>query len=141
MKAAEFLVALSLAFLLSAGSAYAQDPDEDPGDEGELTIRLIPDPEMGLPDAVTDPIALPEAASGEGVTSEPPGIAIANEARMRRLDGLATATAARADGRLFGENMAAEAQGDRETISPGKATDLPARPDLPKLPPDGPKTA
>ena len=138
MKAAEFLSALSLAFLLSAGSAYAQDPGEDPGDEGELTIRLIPDPAAGLPEAVTKPIALPlpDEQSGEGMTRSADGLIRANARLTRdgRVAGLAIATDARNRGSEFGADMALEAQSNRENFSRGNASDLPARPDLPNLP-------
>lgn len=139
MKSAEFLSALSLVFLLSAGSAYAQDPGEDPGDEGEMTIRLIPDPDTDLPGAVTKPIALPDAASGgEGVMNSAAGLAMAAGRLQRRQDGLDTAAAARADGRAFGAAMVEAAQADRANLSRANASDLPTPPDLPNLPPDGP---
>ena len=137
MKAAKFLGALSLAFLLSAGLADAQGTDEDPGDEGELTITLIPDPEADLPEAVTKTIELPEFASDEGRTNSADGLEIANEARNRRQAGLDTAADARERGAEFGADMAEAAQENRENAGRGSAPDRPDLPDLPDLP-DGP---
>lgn len=137
MKSATFLGTLSLAFLLGAGLAHAQGTDEDPGDEGELTITLIPDPEADLPEAVTKTIELPEAASDEGRMRSTDGRAIADDRLELRQAGLDTAAEAREFGREFGENMAEAAKENRENFSRGNAPDLPELPDLPDLP-DGP---
>lgn len=138
MRSAEFLSALSLAFLLSAGSAYAQATDEDAGNEGDLTITLIPDPEADLPEAVTKQISLPlPNASDAGNEHSADGRAIADDRLERRQAGLDTAAEAREFGREFGENMAEAAKENRENFSRGNAPDLPALPDLPDLP-DGP---
>ncbi len=136
MESVKFLSVLSLAFLLSAGSAYAQATDENGGDEGELTITLIPDPEADLPEAVTKQISLPlPNASDADNENSADGRAIADGRLVRRQDSLDTATDARNRGSEFGADMAADAQLNRENFSRGDALDLPGLvPDIPVVP-------
>ena len=105
-------VASALACLFSA-SVLAQS--------GEETVVLLPEG-AELPDVVTAAIDLPRDADGE---YRPSAHAIESSAK-----GLATANAAREDGRAFGAQMAANAADNRETNSRG------SRPDLRDLLPD-----
>jgi hypothetical protein len=134
MKAIKFMSAISAAFLLTAGSVNAQDTDENIGDEGELTMTLIPDANANLPEAVTRMIELPESASNEGRTNSAGGLETANDARTRRQAGLETANDARERGREFGADMAEAAQSNRENVGRGAMPDRPNFPDLPNLP-------
>ncbi|MEX0959228.1 MAG: hypothetical protein WDZ63_08065 [Burkholderiales bacterium] len=72
------LAAVLLAF--AAGAALAQD--------GEITLQVIEDE---LPLAVTEPIALPSDADSDAVLDSESGLRTANEARLRRNEGLNTA--------------------------------------------------
>jgi hypothetical protein len=112
MKSTGSLAVATLAWTLS-GWALAQD--------GEETIVLVPEG-VELPDVVTEAIDLPKNADGEYIASDK---GVENSA-----DGLATANAAREDGRAFGQEMAAAAQDNRESRSRG------SRPDLSDLRPD-----
>ena len=125
MRSIKSLSAASLALLLFiTGSIYAQETDENTGDEGELTITLIPDPQADLPEAVTKQISLPlPNASDAGNEHSADGRAIADDRLERRQAGL---------------DMAADAQENRENFSRGNAPDLPELPDLPPNLPDGP---
>lgn len=131
MKLKSLVAATSL---ILSGYAFAQD--------GEQTIALIPEG-AELPDVVTAAIDLPKDADGEYRPS-----ARAVEASAK---GIATANAAREDGRAFGERMAAQAKEDRELRTRGERPDfaellpdqvpddvslptLPERPELPELP-------
>lgn len=113
-------VASALACAFSA-SALAQN--------GEETVVLLPEG-AELPDVVTAAIDLPKDAAGE---YRPSVKAVEHSAQ-----GLATANAAREDGRAFGAQMAANAAANRETSSRGARPDLSGRlPDhvtLPSLP-------
>ena len=81
MRFVKSLSAASLALLLFiTGSIYAQETDENTGDEGELTITLIPDPQADLPEAVTKQISLPlPNASDAGNEHSADGRAIADD--------------------------------------------------------------
>ena len=124
MKSTSSLFAVALACSL-CGSALAQ--------RGEETIVLLPEG-VELPDVVTNAIDLPKDENGEYRASEE---AIAHSAK-----GIATANAAREDGRTFGEQMAATARENREDHVRGRMSDLSdLRPDdvpdnatLPELP-------
>jgi hypothetical protein len=125
MKLTMLTVALAMTL---GGSALAQD--------GEATIVLLPEG-AELPDVVTAALDLPKdengdyRASEEGVAHSTKGLEIANEAR--------------ADGRAFGEQMAASAKENREEHTRGQMPDLrdlrpdhvpdnAALPELPELP-------
>ena len=124
MRSIKSLSTASLALLLFiTGSIYAQETDENTGDEGELTITLISDPLADLPEAVTKQISLPlPNASDAGNEHSADGRAIADDRLERRQAGL---------------DMAEAAQENRENFSRGYAPDLPELPVLPDLP-DGP---
>ena len=116
------LVAATL--LALSGYAFAQD--------GEQTIALLPEG-AELPDVVTAAIDLPKDADGE---YRPSVRAIESSAH-----GIATANAAREDGRAFGERMAAQAKEDRELRTRGERPDqvpddvsLPTPPEPPQRP-------
>ena len=112
MKNTSAFIASAIACLLSAPS-LAQN--------GEETVVVLPE-SAELPDVVTAAIDLPKDADGE---YRPSVQAIESSAK-----GLATANAAREDGRAFGAQMAANAADNRETHTRG------ARPDLSDLLPD-----
>lgn len=76
---------LCLAF--AAGTAFAQD--------GEITMQVI---EGELPEAVTESITLPGDADPDAVIDSKFGLDTANEARLRRNQGLDTAREAMASG-------------------------------------------
>jgi hypothetical protein len=128
--------------LTIGGPAFAQD--------AEQTIVLLPQ-DAQLPDVVTAAIDLPKDADGEYRPSA--------KAVERSAEGIATANAAREDGRAFGQSMAAQAKENRELRTRGERPDLgallpdqvpdhvqlptlPERPDLPETPasPDLPVT-
>ncbi|HEY3515596.1 MAG TPA: hypothetical protein VGL98_01020 [Gammaproteobacteria bacterium] len=112
MKYISPFVASALACLFSA-SSLAQT--------GEETVVLLPEG-AELPDVVTAAIDLPRDTAG---AYRPSAQAVESSAK-----GLATANAAREDGRAFGAQMAANAADNRETHARG------ARPDLSDLLPD-----
>ena len=131
MKPASLVTAVLLAL---SGYAFAQD--------AEQTIALLPK-DAELPDVVTAAIELPKDANGEYRPSV--------KAVERSAEGIATANAAREDGRAFGESMAAQAKDNRELRTRGERPDfddllpervpddvsvpaLPERPELPELP-------
>lgn len=134
MKTTKYIGAISMAFLLTSGSVNAQDTDENVGDEGELTMTLIPDANADLPEAVTRMIELPESASDEGRANSAGGLETANDARTRRQAGLDTANDAKERGREFGADMAEAAQNNRANAGRGATPDRPNFPDLPDLP-------
>lgn len=122
----------AIVLLLSAGQAWTQD--EAPVD-GEATIRLMGNAEAQLPDAVTNPIALPENVDVDSAAVEhaEDGIIKANENRMRREQGLTTADEAQERGAELTE----AAEENRENR--GRSEDAPdpgERPDVPQ-PPNG----
>jgi hypothetical protein len=112
MKNTGAFIASAFACLLSA-SSLAQN--------GEQTVVLLPE-DAALPEVVTAAIDLPRDATGE---YRPSANAVESSAK-----GLATANAAREDGRAFGTQMAANAAENRETHARG------SRPDLSDLLPD-----
>lgn len=131
MKPANLVTGVLVAL---SGYAFAQN--------GEQTIALLPE-DAELPDVVTAAIDLPKDADGEYRPSV--------KAVERSAEGIATANAAREDGRAFGQSMAAQAKEDRELRTRGERPDfgdlvpeqvpddvslptLPERPELPELP-------
>ena len=131
MKPASLVAAALLAL---SGYAFAQD--------GEQTIALLPQ-DAELPDVLTAAIDLPKDADGEYRPSV--------KAVERSAEGIATANAAREDGRAFGQSMAAQAKENRELRTRGERPDfadllpeqvpddvtlptLPERPELPEPP-------
>ena len=131
MKPTSLLIATVMTL---SGYAYAQD--------GEQTIALLPEG-AELPDVVTAAITLPKDANGE--------YRPAAKAVERSAEGIATANAAREDGRAFGESTAAQARENRELRARGERPNLadrvpdqvpdhvtlptlPERPALPELP-------
>jgi hypothetical protein len=123
----------AIALLLSFGSAWSQDDVTET--EAEATIRLMGAAEAELPDAVTKEITLPDSVSEDSAAVENAarGLETANENRLRRENGLATADEARERG----AEMAEDAMENRE--SRGRSDDLPDRPDVPEPPtPPGP---
>jgi hypothetical protein len=102
------LKSLAAATLLTlSGYAFAQD--------AERTIALLPE-DAELPDVVTAAIDLPRDADGEYRPSA--------QAVERSADGIATANAAREDGRAFGASMAAQARENRELRARGERPDF-----------------
>jgi hypothetical protein len=112
------------------------------GQSGEQTIALLPE-DAELPEVVTAAIDLPKDAEGD---YRPSATAVERSAA-----GIATANAAREDGRAFGERTAAQAKENRELRTRGERPDLaellpdqvpddvtlptlPDRPELPELP-------
>ena len=89
---------------------------------GTQTIVLMPEG-AELPEAVTRVIDLPKNENGE---YRPAAAAVENSAR-----GLAIANEARENGRAFGQEMAAQAQENRENKARGERPDVP-----PGQPPD-----
>ena len=130
------IIASAFACVLSA-SSLAQN--------GEQTVVLLPEG-AELPDVVTAAIDLPRDADGE---YRPSANAVESSAK-----GLATANAAREDGRAFGAQMAANAADNRETRARGSRPDLserlpdqvpdhvslPSLPEPPAAPPETPVT-
>ena len=131
MKPANLVTGVLVAL---SGYAFAQN--------GEQTIALLPE-DAELPDVVTAAIDLPKDADGEYRPSV--------KAVERSAEGIATANAAREDGRAFGESMAAQAKENRELRARGERPDvddllpeqvpddvslptLPERPEPPELP-------
>ena len=126
----KYLLIGTVALLMNFSGAWAQD-----NDEVESTIRLMGAAEAALPDAVTKEITLPESVSEDAVAVENAarGLETANENRMRREKGLATADEAS----QRGAEMAEEAMQNRENR--GRSEDRPAPPDIPEPPaPPGP---
>jgi len=118
-----------LSLLFSASPLLAEDPED--ADELDATMRLMGNAEAQLPEAVINPISMPdhlEEDSAAAVNSES-GHLQANEARKRREQGLATADAA--------QDMAEAAKETRENH--GRSEDLPDPPNRPEVPnPGGP---
>jgi hypothetical protein len=122
-----------IALLISYGGAWAQEGEGD--EDAEATIRLMGAAEAELPDAVTKEISLPESVTEDSAAVEnaASGLDTANENRMRREEGLATADEARERG----AEMANEAKENRENR--GRSEDRPDPPDDPGSPsPPGP---
>ena len=123
------LVLIGVVVLLTGyTSAWSQEDEEN----AEATIRLMGAAEAVLPDAITKEIALPESVvvDSAAVDSAAAELTTANENRLRREDGLATADEAREKG----ADMADDAMENRE--SRGRSAD---RPDVPEPPtPPGP---
>jgi hypothetical protein len=137
MKRANQLLATTLALVLGASPAFAQDAGEDDGDL-DVTMRLLP-ANAELPDAATREIELPVNDEGEFRASE--------QGIENSLAGIETANAAREDGRAFGQEAAAAAQENRENMGRGSRPDLeellPEQvPNVPEIPdrPDRPET-
>jgi hypothetical protein len=110
------------------------------GQNGEETVVLLPEG-AELPDVVTAAIDLPKDADGE---YRPSAKAVESSAK-----GLATANAAREDGRAFGAQMAANAADNRETHAretrrdlsehlPDQVPDHVTPPEIPVTPPETP---
>lgn len=110
---------------LGADWTFAQDA---PGDDLEITMTLMP--EGGeLPDAVTRELALPVFPEGDENEGQP---IPSQQGVDNSAAGLDIANQARAEGRAFGQDIAAAAQENRENLGRG------ARPeDLPLGPPEG----
>jgi hypothetical protein len=138
MRYRELVAMLALASLWCGSPAVAQ---EKGADNLELTMTLLPETAT-VPDAVTKTIELPAPASEQAGEHSASGTATANQSRERREAGLDTAAAAREQGRQFGQDMAAEAQQNREDHAhgnPPSPPDHPAPPDHPSPPnPPGP---
>lgn len=90
MKLKMLVIAMGLPLALSAGYLQAQETEDDL----DVTMSVLEEGET--PDAALEPIALPEDASETAVESS--------------AAGLATANAAREDGRAFGASRAEEAR-------------------------------
>jgi hypothetical protein len=125
---------MTATLLTLSGYAFAQD--------GEQTIALLAEG-AELPDVVTAAIDLPKDADGDYRPSA--------NAVGRSAEGIATANAAREDGRAFGQATAAQAKENRELRTRGERSDfadllpdqvpddvtlptLPERPESPELP-------
>jgi hypothetical protein len=140
-----FAVLFALAALSFRLPAFAQENSSDTDENLELTMTLLPEAAT-LPDAVTKTIELPEPASETGADSSAQGLATANEARDHSDQsdhsdaGLETAAEARERGRDLGQDMAAEAQQNREDQGRGTPPEeSPPPPDHPTPPnPPGP---
>ena len=118
---------------------------------GEDTVVLLPEG-AELPDVVTAAIDLPKDANGDYRPSV--------QAIDRSAKGLATANAARENGRAFGAQMAANAADNRaarsrgsrpdlsdrlpdqvpDHVTPPSPPELPAAPETPAGPPETPAT-
>jgi hypothetical protein len=118
----------TIGLLLGYSSAWSQE--EAPEEAAETTIRLMGNAEAELPDVVTREISLPDAVpeDSEAVLNAQRGLDQANQNRVRRETGLATAEQARERG----AGMANEARENRETR--GRSQDLPERPTTPPRP-------
>ncbi len=123
-----------LALLFSMSPAQAEDSED--GDELDATMRLMGNAEAELPDAVINPIKLPDhliRAESIAVTKSAKGPLQANDARQGRENGLTTADAARDRA----QDMAEAAKETRENH--GRSEDLPDPPNRPEVPnPGGP---
>lgn len=124
----------SVSLLLGFSSALAQDEGTD--EEAETTIRLMGAAEAELPNAVTDPIALPGSVPVDAAAVEhaQTGINTANENRARRDAGLTKADEARDNG----AEMADEALESQENR--GRSDDLPTPDNVPDRPQPQPPT-
>jgi hypothetical protein len=121
-----------LCLLLSAGVVLAEEDDASAADPAEATIRLMGEVEAELPEAITNEIMLPPAATENSAAVEKAahGLQNAQENRDRRENGLSRADEARE----HGAEMAEEARQNRENR--GRFEDRPTPPDRPG-PPDG----
>jgi hypothetical protein len=131
----KILIPAAIALIGVSGVAAADKPDDD----GDVTIRLMPHAEAELPDAVTNPIELPEhlledAQNSEKLTRAKQAIDHANERRTAGPNhGLSHAQEAREQGREMAENAKAKNE-DR-----GRSEGRPDRPDPADRPdPPGP---
>ena len=130
---------LTMSVLASAvicGSAAAQDrPKRGNRDAAlEITMTLLP-ASAQTPDAVTKTIELPKRPDGSDI---PSAAGVEHSA-----NGLATANAAREDGRAFGQATAAAARENRENATrasrPDPSEQRPEPPETPETPaPDRP---
>ena len=113
------LLILACGLMLGANVSLAQDADN-------LTMSVIDDATATVTDAIMNDIVLPDSASGED------GLATATTAKLRALDGLATAGSVVEMGRDMAADAAAAAADNRESAG----RDIPGTPDVP--PPPGP---
>jgi type IV secretory pathway VirB10-like protein len=120
--------------LLSTSVVLAQEDDASDADPAEATIRLMGAAETELPEAVTNEIKLPPAATenSAAVENAARGQQRAQENRERRENGLSRADEARE----HGAEMAEQARQNRENR--GRFEDRPTPPDRPE-PPDPPR--
>lgn len=130
------------AFAAATASAQALDP--------ELTMRPMPNPRTDMPAAVTELLALPEAASGVAQERSVAGLSRANENRARAAENRGEALARAAERRAtrldmaadarelgadFGADVAEAARGVRESlVRGGGELRLPIPMSLPELP-------
>jgi hypothetical protein len=122
MKAYKLLM-IALSLMLGIGIAMAQDSNS----EDNLTMSVIHNPDAMLPGVVTTPIALPASASTDAAAGDQDGgLATANQARMRRLDGLATAMSAVESAASAADNRASATRDEH-----------PGKPETPAPPPPG----
>jgi hypothetical protein len=133
VRRAELTAISALAILLGTSAAQAQDTQGDDPDGLEITMTLLPE-QATTPDVVTNDIELPDSEADEGGAHSADGLAAANEARSQQDDGLETAEDAVERGREFAEDMAAQAQENRENAERGDAPDLSDVPDSLNVP-------
>lgn len=131
----KFLIPAIIALMGISGITLADEPDD-----GEITIRLMPSAEVALPEAVTNPIELPDHLQG--------GDAKQSEKLDRAKKALEDATTNRDKGRDHGlthaeeareraQDMADNAKSNRESRgrSEQNRPELPEPPARPENPP------
>lgn len=82
MKFRHTVALFGTALVLSSGPAWTDEPGDD--DHAKATIRLMSNSEAQLPEAVTNPIKLPDKAAEhpEAVTNSEHGLRTANTNRL-----------------------------------------------------------
>lgn len=130
---AKALFVLGMASLITAPPCWADDNGED----AELTMTLITDPDAELPEAITKTLVLPAAASAAGMDNSAPGQGKGNAGNGQDApdnQGLDIANEAKERGKEFGQENAEAAQENRENRGRGP-DNPPDRPEPPRGPP------
>ncbi len=116
MMNTRYIVYFFAAATIGSYSAFAAAQPNDNADDTALDVTMEVVEERQGPDSAVTEIALPVAASEEGVQNSAEGLATANDARAR--------------GREFGEDQAEQARADarqniQDNIPGGDLDDLP----------------
>lgn len=127
MKLRNLLYPFLIASFASYGAGVLAQDNED-----ELDTTMDVAEEGEAPDNATEPLALPEDASEQGVESSAEGLETANEAREKgREFGEATAEEAREQGRETGRSAAEDArEGGRAAAEDARERGAGAAPDV-----------
>ncbi len=125
MKFRHTVALFGVALVLSSGPAWTDETDDD--ESATATIRLMSNSEAQLPEAVTNPIKLPDKAAEhpEAVANSETGITTANTNRLIGNQGIDQAEEAQ-QRRLEMTDAALEAQENM-----GRSDNPPGPPDRP----------